>query len=87
MNGNGFKSRKFMLAASAVVAGIVAAFVLPALEPFAWLREHTVAIFGAACALAAAYIGGNALLGSSHAGQKIGASEIDTPAGDPEDGA
>ena len=65
---NGFKSRKFVLAASAVVAGIVAAFVLPALEPFAWLREYTVGIFAAACSLAAAYIAGNAVMDRWHAG-------------------
>lgn len=65
---NGFHSRKFMLAASAVVAGIVAAFVLPAFGPFAWLREHTVGVFAAACSLAAAYIAGNAVMDRWHAG-------------------
>ena len=49
-----------MLAALGVVGGIVAAFVLPAFGPFAWLREHTVGVFAAACSLAAAYIAGNA---------------------------
>ena len=34
---NGFKSRKFVLAALGVVGGIVAAFVLPTFGPFAWL--------------------------------------------------
>ena len=61
MNGNGWKSRKFVLALVGVVAGLVAAFVLPIFPPFAWLREHSVAIFAAACGLAAAYITGNAL--------------------------
>ena len=82
---NGFKSRKFILAASAVVAGIVAAFVLPALEPFAWLREHTVGVFAAACSLAAAYIAGNAWQARSLPWGST--SEVDAPAGDPEDGA
>ncbi len=57
-----------MLAALGVVGGIVAAFVLPALGPFAWLREHTVGVFAAACSLAAAYIAGNALMDRRHAG-------------------
>jgi len=51
-----------MLAALGVVGGIVAAFVLPALGPFVWLREHTVGVFAAACSLAAAYIAGNAIM-------------------------
>jgi len=59
---NGFKSRKFILATLGVAAGIVAAFVLPAFAPFGWLQEHTVGVFVAACSLAAAYIGGNALM-------------------------
>jgi hypothetical protein len=63
---NGFKSRKFMLAAVGVVGGIVAAFVLPALGPFVWLREHTVGVFAAACSLAAAYIAGNVLMDRGH---------------------
>ncbi|MGD8719588.1 MAG: hypothetical protein PVH29_12310 [Candidatus Zixiibacteriota bacterium] len=58
--GNGWKSRKFVLALLGVVAGCLAAFVLPLFGPFAWLREHSVAIFAAACTLAAAYIAGNA---------------------------
>ncbi len=57
-----------MLAALGVVGGIVAAFVLPALGPFAWLREHTVGVFAAACSLAAAYIAGNAIMDRRHAG-------------------
>jgi len=65
---NGFKSRKFMLAALGVVAGIVAAFILPALGPFAWLREHTVGVFAAACSLAAAYIAGNVVMDRGHGG-------------------
>ncbi len=63
---NGFKSRKFILAALGVAAGIVAAFVLPALEPFAWLREYSVGVFAAACTLAAAYIAGNVVMDKSH---------------------
>jgi hypothetical protein len=63
---NGFKSRKFMLAALGVAAGIVAAFVLPAFGPFAWLREYTVGVFAAACSLAAAYIAGNAIMDRRH---------------------
>ncbi len=63
---NGFKSRKFVLATVGVVGGIVAAFVLPALEPFAWLREHTVGVFAAACSLAAAYIAGNVIMDRGH---------------------
>lgn len=70
---NGYKSRKFMLATVGVVGGIVAAFVLPALEPFAWLREHTVGVFAAACSLAAAYIAGNALMDRWHGGGGNGA--------------
>jgi hypothetical protein len=50
---NGFRSRKF---------------VLPAFGPFAWLREHTVGVFAAACSLAAAYIAGNAVMDRWHAG-------------------
>jgi len=57
-----------MLAAAGVVGGIVAAFILPALGPFAWLREHTVGVFAAACSLAAAYIAGNAVMDRWHAG-------------------
>ena len=57
-----------MLAAAGVVGGIVAAFILPALGPFAWLREHTVGVFAAACSLAAAYIAGNAVMDRRHAG-------------------
>jgi hypothetical protein len=63
---NGFKSRKFVLAALGVVGGIVAAFVLPAFEPFAWLREHAVGVFAAACSLAAAYIAGNVVMDRWH---------------------
>jgi len=63
---NGFKSRKFLVAAAAVGSGCVAAFVLPAFAPFAWLREHTVGVFAAACSLAAAYIAGNALMDRWH---------------------
>jgi hypothetical protein len=63
---NGFKSRKFMLAALGVVGGIVAAFVLPTLGPFGWLREHTVGVFASACSLAAAYIAGNAIMDRWH---------------------
>ena len=57
-----------MLATVGVVGGIVAAFVLPAFEPFAWLREHTVGVFAAACSLAAAYIAGNAIMDRRHGG-------------------
>jgi len=57
-----------MLATVAVVGGIVAAFVLPALGPFGWLREHTVGVFAAACSLAAAYIAGNAIMDRWHGG-------------------
>jgi hypothetical protein len=63
---DGLKSRKFMLAALGVVGGIVGAFVLPALGPFAWLREHTVGVFASACSLAAAYIAGNAIMDRWH---------------------
>jgi hypothetical protein len=63
---NGFKSRKFMLAALGVVGGIVAAFVLPTLGPFGWLREHTVGVFASACSLAAAYIAGNVIMDRGH---------------------
>ncbi len=66
---NGFKSRKFMLAALGVAAGIVAAFILPALGPFVWLREHTVGVFAAACSLAAAYIAGNVVMDRGHGGE------------------
>lgn len=59
---NGFKSRKFLLALIGVAGGVIAAFVLPVLGPFAWLREHTVGVFAAACSLAAAYIAGNAVM-------------------------
>ncbi len=57
-----------MLAATGVVGGIVAAFVLPAFGPFDWLREHTVGVFAAACSLAAAYIAGNAFMDRRHGG-------------------
>jgi len=57
---NGFKSRKFLMALIGVAAGIVAAFILPAFGPFAWLKEYSVAIFTAACSLAGAYMVGNA---------------------------
>jgi hypothetical protein len=70
---NGFKSRKFVLAALGVVGGIVAAFVLPAFEPFAWLREHAVGVFAAACSLAAAYIAGNVIMDRGHGGDGDGA--------------
>jgi hypothetical protein len=55
-----------MLAAVGVGGGIVAAFVLPAFGPFAWLREHTVGVFAAACTLAAAYIAGNVMMDRGH---------------------
>ena len=61
-----------MLATVAVVGGIVAAFVLPALGPFGWLREHTVGVFAAACSLAAAYIAGNAVMDRWHESGKGG---------------
>ena len=64
---NGFKSRKFILALIGVAGGVIAAFVLPALGPFAWLKEHTVGIFAAVCSLAAAYIAGNAIVDWGHA--------------------
>lgn len=70
---NGFKSRKFVLAALGVLAGVVAAFVLPALGPFAWLREHTVGVFASACSLAAAYIAGNVIMDRGHEGEGDGA--------------
>ncbi len=70
---NGFKSRKFALAALGVLAGVVAAFVLPALGPFAWLREHTVGVFASACSLAAAYIAGNVIMDRGHGGDGNGA--------------
>jgi hypothetical protein len=50
-------------------SAVVAAFVLPAFGPFAWLREHTVGVFAAACSLAAAYIAGNAVMDRWHAGE------------------
>ena len=59
---NGFKSRKFLIALIGVAGGAIAAFVLPALGPFAWLKEHTVTIFGTVCSLATAYIAGNAIV-------------------------
>ena len=59
---NGFKSRKFLIALIGVAGGVVAAFALPALGPFAWLQEHTVTIFAAVCSLAAAYIAVNAIV-------------------------
>jgi uncharacterized membrane protein len=64
--GNGWKSRKFVVALVGVMAGCLAAFVLPIFAPFAWLREHSVAIFAAACGLAAAYIAGNTLQASAY---------------------
>ncbi len=70
---NGFKSRKFVLAALGVLAGVVAAFVLPALGPFAWLREHTVGVFASACSLAAAYIAGNVIMDRGHGREGDGA--------------
>ncbi len=70
---NGFKSRKFMLAALGVVGGIVAAFVLPTFGPFAWLREHTVGVFASSCSLAAAYIAGNVIMDRGHGGGGGGA--------------
>lgn len=63
---NGFKSRKFIIALIGVAGGYVAAFLLPALEPFAWLRPHSVAIFTAVCGLAGGYIAGNAIVDWFH---------------------
>jgi uncharacterized membrane protein YadS len=70
---NGFKSRKFVLAALGVLAGVVAAFVLPALGPFAWLRQHSVGVFASACSLAAAYIAANVIMDRGHGGDGNGA--------------
>ena len=70
---NGYKSRKFVLAVTGVVGGIVAAFVLPVFEPFAWLREHSVGVFASACSLAAAYIAGNAIMDRWHGDKGNGA--------------
>jgi hypothetical protein len=58
--------RLYWQSALGVAAGIVAAFVLPAFGPFAWLREYTVGVFAAACSLAAAYIAGNAIMARGH---------------------
>jgi hypothetical protein len=67
---NGFKSRKFILAFIVVVSGVMAAFVLPAWTPFAWLKEHTVAILTIISSLTTAYIGGNAILDWFHKNDK-----------------
>jgi len=63
---NGFKSRKFILALIGVAGGAVAAFILPAFGPFAWLKEHSVTIFATVCSLATAYIVGNAITDWGH---------------------
>lgn len=63
---NGFKSRKFILAFLVTVLGATAAFGLPALPAFAWLREYSFQIFTAVCALVTAYIAGNAIVDWAH---------------------
>jgi hypothetical protein len=50
----------------AAIADTLRAFILPALGPFAWLRDHTVGVFASACSLAAAYIAGNVIMDRGH---------------------
>ena len=63
---NGFKSRKFILAFLVTVFGAAGAFGLPALTPFAWLREYSMQVFTAVCALITAYIAGNTIVDWVH---------------------
>jgi hypothetical protein len=63
---NGFKSRKFILAFMVTVFGGIAAFGLPAIPAFAWLREYSFQIFTAVCGLVTAYIAGNAVVDWFH---------------------
>jgi len=63
---NGFKSRKFILAFEVVTVGLLAAFGLPAISAFAWLREYTLLIFTAVCGLVTAYITANAIVDWVH---------------------
>jgi hypothetical protein len=66
MTGDGFKSRKFILAFMVTIVGSAAAFGLPALASFAWLREYSFQIFTAIVGLVGAYIAGNAIVDWVH---------------------